>query len=147
VFLFKAIDASASGLTAQRLRLDLIADNIANISTTRTAEGGPYRRRVPVFVPQNNGALSFQTELNRALEWGSGGPRVAAVIEDPRPGPLNYDPSHPDARADGFVEMPNVNVVTEMSNMIAATRAYDANVTVMNAAKDIAQRALEIGRG
>jgi len=72
---------------------------------------------------------------------------VAAIIDDPRPGPLNYDPSHPDARADGFVEMPNVNVVTEMSNMIAATRAYDANVTVMNAAKDIAQRALEIGRG
>lgn len=131
VNLFRSIDASASALTAERLRLDIISDNIANANTTSTESGEAFRRRVPVFAPQGN---------------GNGGVRVLAVVEDMSPFKLRYEPGHPDADANGYVQMPNVDVVREMVDMITATRAYEANVTAMNAAKSMFTRALDIGR-
>lgn len=142
-----AFDISASGLTAERLRLDTIANNIANVNTTRTKEGGPYRRQMPVFEPR---AASFE-ELVRAFSGKKGAPvslgvRVQAIVEDSTPPRLVYDPSHPDANADGYVAFPDINIVKEMVDMISASRAYEANVTALNEAKTIMQSALNIGR-
>lgn len=152
--LFSAMDISASGLTAQRLRLDLIASNLANADTTRTAEGGPYKRQVAVL--EQRGSSLFSGYLGAAQAGGAGGldagtysgggVRVASIVEDPTPPKLKYDPSHPDADQDGYVKLPNVNTVTEMVDMIEATRAYEANVTAINSAKQMALRALDIGR-
>jgi len=130
VRLFGAIDISASALTAERLRLDVIAENLANAGTTRTAEGGPYRRKVVLFAPRG----------------GVGGVRVVGIARDPSPFRLRYDPGHPDADAAGYVRLPNVDVVKEMVDLITATRAYEANVTAIGAAKAMFQRALDIGR-
>ncbi|HEY3315728.1 MAG TPA: flagellar basal body rod protein FlgC [Bacillota bacterium] len=155
--LFGAMDISASGLTAQRLRLDLIASNLANANTTRTEQGGPYRRQVAVM--EQRGPSLFSRYLGsaaqrRAAGTGTeaagtvgGGVRVASIVEDPTPSKLKYEPGHPDADENGYVSLPNVNVVTEMVDMIEATRAYEANVTAINSAKSMALRALEIGRG
>ena len=145
--MFGSMDASASGLTAERLRLDIIAGNLANANTTRTPEGGPYRRKMPVFVQGvGNGFRSFLQVFTRSLDEAQG-VQVAAVVSDERPGKVKYEPGHPDADENGFVTMPNVDVVTEMVDMISATRGYEANVTAINAAKQMAMRALEIGRG
>jgi flagellar basal-body rod protein FlgC len=136
---------SASALRAERLRLDVIASNLANASTTRTAEGGPYRRRNVVFVTQ---ALEddFATELaNMAEEGARQGVGVADVIEDPSPFRQVFEPSHPDANAEGYVSYPNVNPVAEMVDLMAATRAYEANVQAVNATKRMAEAALSIG--
>lgn len=141
--MFGAIDAAASGLTAERLRMDVISNNIANVNTTRTAEGGPYRRQVVVFAPRAN--TSFGQVLAQQLEGGAG-VRVVGIVKDNAPLKMVYDPSHPDANPDGYVAMPNVNIVAEMVDMITATRAYEANVTAVNAAKGMAMKALEIGR-
>jgi len=138
--LFGAMDVSASGLTAERLRMDLIASNLANAETTRTPEGGPYRRLMAVLVPE-----PVQSGLNPLRRTG-GGVRVRAIVQDPNPPRLVYQPDHPDANADGYVAYPNVNPVTEMVDLITATRAYEANVTAFNAAKSMAMKALEIGR-
>lgn len=139
--LLPALEISASGLTAERLRLDLIASNLANINTTRTPRGGPYRRQVAIFAER----------LRDTLRRGEGllpgeGVRVVAIAEDNTPPRMVYDPSHPDADARGYVALPNINVVNEMIDMITAARAYEANVTVLNAAKAMALKALEIGR-
>ena len=145
--LFNAIDVSSSGLTAQRLRMDTISENIANVNTTRTSAGGPYRRKVAVFESIEK-ADPFSGILQQALgqkETGNG-VRVVKIAEDNSPFKLVYDPNHPDANAEGYVSMPNVNIVTEMVNMISATRSYEANVTAVKASKDIALKALEIGR-
>jgi len=144
VGMFDAIDAAASGLTAERLRMDVISNNIANVNTTRTAEGGPYRRQVVVFAPRA-GVSAFGQVLAQRLEAGSG-VRVVGIVKDNAPLKMVYDPSHPDANKDGYVAMPNVNIVAEMVDMITATRAYEANVTAVNAAKTMAMKALEIGR-
>lgn len=141
--IFNSLRISASGLTAERLRLDVIADNLANINTTRTAQGGPYRRKVAVLEERTEGFNDLLAIRNPALR---GGVRVAAIAEDPTPPNRVYNPGHPDADPDGYVLMPNVNLVTEMVDMITATRAYEANVTAMNAAKQMALRTLEIGR-
>lgn len=138
--LFRSIETSASGLTAERLRLDLIADNIANANTTRTPGGGPYRRKMAVFAPMADGPLPGRGPVGRGVQ-------VVEVREDRMPGALRYDPGHPDADARGYVAMPNVDVVKEMVDMITASRAYEANVTAVNAAKTMFLRALEIGRG
>lgn len=138
--LFRSIETSASGLTAERLRLDLIADNIANANTTRSPGGGLYRRKVAVFSPLGGGGM-----LGRGVGVGRG-VQVLQVREDRTPSPLRYDPGHPDANAQGYVAMPNVDVVKEMVDMIAASRAYEANVTAVNAAKTMFLRALDIGR-
>jgi flagellar basal-body rod protein FlgC len=142
--MFGAIDSAASGLTAERLRMDVISNNIANVNTTRTADGGPYRRQLVVYEPRS-GADSFAAVLSNQLEQGNG-VRVTGIIKDQSPFRLVYDPSHPDANRNGYVEMPNVNVVTEMVDMITASRSYEANVTVINSAKSMALKALDIGK-
>lgn len=137
--IFNSLAVSASGLTAERLRMDIISQNLANANTTRTPSGGPYRRQVPVFVPHRVD--------NSARKNGVGyGVRVARIVAQPGPGRMVYDPDHPDADERGYVEYPNVNVVTEMVDMISASRAYEANVTALNAAKAMANKALEIGK-
>lgn len=137
--LFNAINISASGLTAERLRLDTIANNIANINTTRTPGGGPYRRQQVVFQAALN---SFWTPGKRATSGA--GVRVAGITEDQSPPLMVYDPTHPDANAQGYVAMPAINIVKEMVDMISATRAYEANVTALNSAKSMALRALDV---
>lgn len=147
--LFRALEISASGLTAERLRMDLIANNIANVDTTRTAEGGPYRRQRPLL--QSRGDTSPFGRLVRLVTGRMGetgeGVRVVGISRDVRPPKLRYDPSHPDADVNGYVALPNVDIVTEMVDLITASRAYEANVTAADAAKSMALRALEIGRG
>ena len=133
---FSSIDISASGLFAQRTRLDAIANNIANAGTTRTEKGGPYRKQEVVFRAHAG-----------PLEPGKGGVAVEAVVESQDPPKMVYDPSHPDAGPDGMVAMPNVNIVEEMVDMITATRSYEANVQAINAARAMAEKAMEIGRG
>jgi len=132
------MDVNASALGAQRLRLDLVASNIANANSTRTPEGGPYRRKVPVFAENLRTA-----EGNVALS----GVRVLAIADDQSPFRSVYDPSHPDANADGYVLYPNVNIVNEMVNLMEAGRAYEANVTAFNLSKEVFKAALSIGRG
>lgn len=144
---FGALDAGASALTAQRLRMDTISQNIANANTTRTQDGTPYRRRIVVFEEGSQGKpfSEYLTSSSRERYLGKG-VKVSRVIEDSSPFKKVYDPGHPDADAEGYVEMPNVDVVTEMVNMISATRAYEANVTSINTTKSMAMKALEIGR-
>lgn len=144
---FGALDIGASALTAQRLRMDTISQNIANANTTRTEDGTPYRRRIVVFQEQSGGLpfSEYLTNSSREMYLGKG-VKVTKIVEDPSPFKKVYDPGHPDADADGYVEMPNVDVVTEMVNMISATRAYEANVTSINTTKSMAMKALEIGR-
>lgn len=141
--IFDTMRISASGLTAERLRMDTIASNIANVNTTRTEEGGPYRRKVAVFRE------NLETEINKQtgnIERVSRGVKAVGVVEDDSPLQSVYDPGHPDADEKGYVMMPNVNILNEMVDMIAATRAYEANVTAINATKSMMLKALEIGR-
>lgn len=144
--IFKSIDIAASGLTAERLRMDLISNNIANVNSTRTEAGGPYRRQLAVFAPREEN--SFAAILNRTQSQTSAeGVRVVGITKDQSPLKLVYDPNNPDANKEGYVEMPNVNIVSEMVDMIGASRSYEANVTVINSVKSMAAKALEIGRG
>ena len=145
--MFTGIDASASGLTAERLRMDVISNNIANANTTRTEQGGAYHRRFVVFMPREKELESFEDMLKQAMGYKrttGEGVRAVAIMEDDQQGPLVYDPSHPDANEEGYVEKPNVNIVSEMVDMITAHRAYEANTTAINAAKSMAMKALEI---
>ncbi len=148
--MFDALNISASGLTAQRLRMDVIANNIANVNTTRTSEGGPFRRSRVILRPKTE-RWDFKSHfLPEALKKHQGeGVRVLKVEKDASPTRLKYDPTHPDAidfgPKKGYVELPNVNIVEEMVNMISATRAYEANVSLMTSSKTMFNRALEIG--
>lgn len=144
---FKSINVSATGLTAERLRMDIISKNIANAETTRTSAGTPYRRQLVVFKEQTSGG-SFESVLNeaRGIQEGGNGVEVDKVIEDQSPFKRVYDPGHPDADEEGYLLMPNVDVVSEMVNLISASRGYEANVTALNASKSMASKALEIGR-
>lgn len=146
--LIKAIEIASTGLTAQRLRLDVIANNIANVNTTRGAFGGPYRRQQVVFAPRNEFFQFIIPGLPEQIpvELLGSGVRVIQIREDPSPLRLVHNPGHPDANADGYVAYPNVNIVTEMVDMISATRAYEANVQVISAARSMAMKALEIRR-
>ena len=145
--MFLGIDAAASGLTAERLRMDVISNNIANANTTRTAEGGAYHRRYVVVEPRETGGgfSSFLKKSMSKLEAGDG-VRAVDIEADRTQGPLVYDPGNPDANAQGYVERPNVNIVSEMVDMITASRAYEANATTINAAKSMAMKALDIGK-
>jgi flagellar basal-body rod protein FlgC len=140
----------ASALTAQRLRLDIISNNVANAETTRTDEGGPYKRQDVVF--RTNNKLPFLSNLVMlqrrvgASEGSLDGVAATEVVTDESTGPKMYDPTNPDADVDGYVTYPNVNLVVEMTNMISATRSYEASLAVIDAARTMAQRALEIGR-
>lgn len=145
---FTAMNASASGLTAQRLRMDTISENIANANTTRTTNGGPYRRKMVVFQAET--AKPFSAYLSEQSKGIIGGDKtgvvVSKVVEDSSPFKKVYDPSNPDADEEGYVEMPNVDILAEMVNMISATRAYEANVTALNSTKGLAMKALDIVR-
>ena len=142
---FDALHVSASGLSAQRLRMNLISGNLANMNTTRTTDGGPYRRKDPVFAAQAPVASFRQMLRNRQKEMVKE-VAVIDIVEDSRQPIRKHDPTHPDADDDGYVALPNINVMEEMVNMISATRSYEANVTAVKAAKDMALKALEIGR-
>lgn len=144
---FTALDIGASALTAQRLRMDVISQNIANANTTRTENGTPYRRKLVVFEEKSSGNSfsSYLTQSSKDMIAGNG-VRVAKIVEDSSEFKKVYDPGNPDADKDGYVSMPNVDTVTEMVDMISATRAYEANVTSMNATKSMAIKALEIGK-
>lgn len=130
--LFGSLDCSASGLTAERLRMDVISDNLANVETTRVPGGGPFRRQMVEFeaLPLGGG--------------GVGGVVVSGIAGDPAPFPVRYDPGNPDANAQGDVSLPNVNVTSEMVDMLAASRAYDANAAAFSDAVKEGQKALEI---
>ena len=130
--LFRSVNVSATGLSTQRTRMDVIADNIANAETTRTAEGGPYRR-LRVLVS--------------AADGPDGGVQLMGVAPDETPFKRVYDPSHPDANAEGYVDLPNVDIATEMVDMMTASRAYEANLAVADAARNMWAGALEIMRG
>lgn len=142
---FSAIDTSASGLSAERLRMDVISNNIANVNTTRTESGGPFRRQLAIFQARKPHGNWPHTDRLNYSEPGKG-VRVTAIMEDQAPFKLVYDPNHPDSDKDGYVRFPNINMVHEMVDMITATRAYEANVTCINSAKDIINSALGIGR-
>lgn len=146
--LFSSMRASASGLTAQRLKMDVIAGNIANATTTRTEDGGPYRRKEVIFRERLSEAMEGLGPRRAlgALSRRSGGVEVAAVVTDNSPLKMIYDPGHPDANQDGYVAMPNVDIVREMVDMISASRAYEANITAFNSARSMVMKALEIGR-
>jgi flagellar basal-body rod protein FlgC len=139
---FSAMDVAASGLSAERVRMNTIASNLANARTTRTEAGGPYKRLDPVFeavgLDQSRGVIATQGGVSEV--------RVARIQEDTRPGMMVYEPGHPDANAQGYVEYPNVNAVEEMVNMITASRAYEAGVTSIESVKQMGQSALSIGR-
>lgn len=142
---FGAMDISASGMTAQRLRTDIISQNIANVNTTRDENGQPYKRRTVVF--EEKPSNSFNDYLSVASSSIGNGVKVSAIVEDnTTPMTMVYDPSHPDADEDGYVYYPNVNTVTEMTNMIDASRAYEANITAFNATKAMTTQALQIGK-
>jgi len=131
--LFSAMQVSASGMSAERIRLNVIASNIANARVTRTAQGGPYRRKEVVF------ATLLDKRIGEKVQ-------VVGILPDPSPLKMIYNPSHPDANAEGFVAMPNVDIAIEMIDMISSTRAYEANLTAFKSAQNMARKALEIGR-
>jgi flagellar basal-body rod protein FlgC len=165
VGMFSGLDISASGLRAQRIMQNTISSNLANVETTRTKDGGPYRRQFPVFSADSDqrdvclinqqiklqGATTHENHLPippmqfpRDERFFGNGVRVDEIRQDSRPPKMVYDPAHPDANAEGYVAMPNVNVVEEMTNMITATRAYEANATAFTATKAMLQQALQI---
>jgi flagellar basal-body rod protein FlgC len=140
-----ALNTSASGLSAQRLRMNLISSNLANVNTTRTEQGGPYKRKDAVFAatPQRP---SFEEALSRQLGPQNVEVQVTEIRDDLRAPITKFDPGHPDADEEGYVALPNINVVEEMVNMISASRSYEANVTAIRATKEMAADAMEIGR-
>ncbi|GAB3067371.1 flagellar basal body rod protein FlgC [Virgibacillus ainsalahensis] len=148
--IFNSINASASALTAQRLRMDVVSSNIANAKTTRASinDNGdyePYRRKMVTVEPQDN---SFRSFLHKATNTGdaSEGVKVTGIIEDDEPFKLSYNPVHPDANEDGYVALPNVDPLKEMVDLMSATRSYEANITSLNASKNMLMKALEIGK-
>jgi len=147
--LFGSLGISASGMSADRLRMDVVAENLANADTTRGANGQPYQRKEVVL--QEVGGSSFASQLAGAQAGGAdaspgNGVEVAGIVNDPSPGRQVYDPGHPDANAQGYVTLPNVNPVTEMVDLITATRGYEANVQAMSAAKQMFSRTLDLLR-
>lgn len=147
--IFHSINTTASALTSQRLRMDVISSNMANVDSTRATmvngEWVPYKRKSVVLEPKENGFSSF---LNVAMNKGEvgNGVKVSRIVEDDTPFKEVYDPEHPDANEQGYVQMPNVDPLREMVDLISATRSYEANVTVLNASKGMLMKALEIGK-
>jgi len=146
--MFNSFNISASGMTAERYRMDIMAENLANAHTTRTEDGTPYRRKVVTFEERPQGTQTFSSFLGSASERIRGqGVRVGKVMEDEwTQMTMVYDPSHPDADENGYVTYPNVNIITEMTNLIDASRAYEANSTAFNASKSIAMKGLEMAQ-
>ncbi|MDD5937179.1 MAG: flagellar basal body rod protein FlgC [Clostridiales bacterium] len=149
--IFSALNVSASGMSAQRLRMDTISQNIANVSTTRDGNGEAYRRKTVVFAEKESNQfgsyLNQATSVRKNSELNGSGVKVTGIVED-HVTPMRevYDPSHPDADENGYVTYPNVNTVTEMTNLIDATRSFEANVTAFNATKSMLLKGLEVGK-
>jgi flagellar basal-body rod protein FlgC len=148
---FNVLGTAGSALTAQRLRMDVTSSNIANAETTNTPRGGPYKRERVVFQPmrlpvEGNAMLASSTSSGANGTEALHGVQVQRIVEDRTPPRLVFDPTHPDADADGNVAFPNVDLVTEMTDMLSASRAYEANITVINVTKNMAQRAIDLGR-
>lgn len=139
---FSALEVAASGLSAERVRMNTIASNLANVRTTRTPEGGVYKRLDPVFEAVNIERLRGTPSLAQGVSMV----QVSRIAEDNRPGTMVYEPGHPDASAQGYVEYPNVHAVEEMVNMITASRAYEAGITSIETIKQMARSAIDIGR-
>jgi flagellar basal-body rod protein FlgC len=148
--LFDAIDASGSGLQAERLRMDVTSENLANAQTTKGANGQPYRRKEVVLQEAGAAGTSFASVLTSVQGRGAGadiqGVKVAGIVEDQSALKRIYDPGHPDADKNGYVTMPNVNTVTEMTDLISSSRAYEANVTAMQTAKTMFTKTLDLLR-
>ena len=143
--MFDSINISASALTAEKTRIDIISKNMANANTTRATGGMPYRRQMVVF--EENKESAFSSYLDKYTNKFTGnGVGISEIIEDNTPYKLKYEPGHPDADENGYVMLPNVDMVTEMVDMIDAQRAYEANITAMNGTKSMLMKALEIGR-
>ena len=140
-----ALDISASGLTAERTSINIISMNLANVKTTHTEYGGPYRRK-SVEIAATPVDDSFSKQMNGALDRELRGVRVMNVVQDKRPFKMVYEPGHPDADGDGMVKYPDINVVEEMANLMTAQRNYEANVTTVDAVKGMYVKALEIGK-
>lgn len=141
--IFSTFDVSASALKANKIRLDTISSNLANVETTSTPDGGPYKKKSVYF---ESTPVSFKEHLKENLQNSVQGVKVKEILEDEAPPRLVYNPSHPDAKENGYVEMPNINVIEEMVDMMNATRSYEANTTVIKSAKRMATKALDIGR-
>ena len=145
----QSLNISGSGLTAQRQRMDIISENLANIDATRTQDGGPYRRKMVVFTSTNTSNSSFNNMLYNNINNINNsdqirGVEVSQIVEDQEPFKLAYNPTHPDANEDGYVELPNVDSLKETVDMMEAVRSYQANITALNAIKQMASKALEI---
>lgn len=140
---FDSLNISSTGLSAQRLRMNLISSNLANVNTTRTENGEPYKRKDVVFEAIQGS--DFEATLNEKLNTEVNGVKVAEIVEDEKPFVEKYDPGHPDADENGYVRLPNVNMVEEMVNMISASRSFEANATAVGTTKDMAAAALRIG--
>lgn len=144
--MFDAMEISSSGLAAQRMKMKVISSNIANVNTTRTPGGGAYRRKEVIFgaLP---GDKTFQQELiSQSKDEGTRHVKVLGVVEDSRAPKLIYDPNHPDANEEGYVEMPNIEVVEEMTNLLISKRSFEANVAAINATKNMISQSLDIGK-
>ncbi|MBS4536058.1 flagellar basal body rod protein FlgC [Clostridium sp. D2Q-14] len=143
--LFDSINISATGMTAERTRMDVISENISNANTTRTSSGTPYRRKMVTFEEKKP---NFSSVLNGTLNSynKSSGVKISGIVNDKTEFKQVYEPGHPDANEDGYVEMPNVDVVKEMVDMISAARGYEANITSLNSSKSMFTKALEIGK-
>lgn len=150
--MFSSFNVNASGMTAQRLRMDVISENVANANTTRTEDGTPYTRKIVTFATKGAEGTTHASAFHKVLKGASAayvgqGVKVNGIYEDKESEQnLVYDPSHPDADENGYVWYPNVNIVTEMTNLIDASRAYEANATAFNASKSIAQQGLQMGQ-
>ena len=145
--IFSSFGVNASGMTAERYRMDIISQNVANANTTRTEDGTPYRRKIVTFEERGTDANSFGTIFRRARGMDTGnGVKATGVYEDQSDYTMVYDPSHPDADENGYVYYPNVNIVTEMTNMIDAERSYQANATAFEASKSMAMKGLDIAK-
>ncbi|WP_353093858.1 flagellar basal body rod protein FlgC [Tissierella praeacuta] len=142
--IFNSINVSATALTAEKTRIDIIAKNMANANTTRSTGGMPYRRQMAVFEENKPNFSDYLNRHNNKIEGK--GVKISKIVEDESPFRLVYEPGHPDADENGYVKMPNVNTMKEMVDLISAQRSYDANITVMNASKSMLMKALEIGR-
>jgi flagellar basal-body rod protein FlgC len=141
---FSGMNISSSGMTAQRLRMDIISQNIANVNTTRDENGNPYRRKAVVFSEKD--ATPFQEVFMRTAGVVGNGVKVTRIVEDNKAMRKVFDPNHPDADDAGYVTYPNVNIVQEMTDLIDATRSFEANVTAFNATKSMALKGLEVGK-
>lgn len=146
--IFNSLNISGTALTAERTRMDVIAKNIANVNTTRTSSGKPYRRQMPLFkqIEGDSFAKILSEKSSKDQINEKNGVKITAIVEDRSPFKKVYNPGHPDSDEEGYVLMPNVDIVTEMVDMISASRAYEANMTSINSAKSMAMKALEIGK-